>query len=800
MLSQPDRNLVQRDKSIPGLKTLLDSELLLKRLRLSLPKADLRAVQPRYIRYKPGMNCLVAYRLNAGGKWIDVYAKAHGADAVGKLRKAGAKQTTGPFGPGRVALKGCDVVVSFFPNDSKLKRLRRIVNDRFTTKLMARLSLEAPGTGEIHLTPLRYKPERRFVARLEINKKPVALLKMYTRDAFIRSQASTNSIESRGMLRISGRLGKFDRYQLLGFEWLPGKLLTDMIYKNDNAIQAVSETGVALANFHLQRPRGLYMRTRAMRAETLLSRAEWLGYVCPALSEQAKQLAWKLSAWIMSQPEAQYPIHGDFYSQQVLWSKGRVGVIDLDETVMGDSCVDVGLFAAHLERDVLRGDISAASRENFKNAFVEGYRQGGGEVDETNLQMCIAAELFQLSHGPFRACEPDWAARTKAILHRAAALVRSTKPKKKAAPGRPPVTHSPKSSTTALVIDPFNVTKDDAMPTLKHALAPHTAEQLLKRMLANGEPGTGSENQLVAIRAIRYKPGRRCLVEYTLAQNTGDGAQKLITFLGKTRAKRMDTRTFLLNRELWQSGFHHQSIDNISVPRPVGIIPEFKMWFQEKVSGVLATHLIEKENDPGLARRIAEAIHKVHRLTLAPRRRHTMRDELRILHERLPLLTESYPQWTHRLEKILDACDRIGATVTAVEPTCIHRDFYPDQVLVSGDWLYLIDFDLFCLGDPALDAGNFLGHVTEQSLRNLGNPAALAAWENAFVEHFVDLNGDNLRHNIQVYKILTLARHIYISTLFPERRLFTEQLINLCERQLARAISNPKDRVMLMQA
>ena len=75
---------------------------------------------------------------------------------------------------------------------------------------------------------------------------------------------------------------------------------------------------------------------------------------------------------------------------------------------------------------------------------------------------------------------------------------------------------------------------------------------------------------------------------------------------------------------------------------------------------------------------------------------------------------------------MLDACDRLGAGTLKPEPCGIHRDFYADQVIVAGPRICLIDFDLYCEGDPALDIGNFLGHIQEQSLRSLGDPEALA--------------------------------------------------------------------------
>src|SRR5439155_8520258 len=119
------------------------------------------------------------------------------------------------------------------------------------------------------------------------------------------------------------------------------------------------------------------------------------------------------------------------------------------------------------------------------------------------------------------------------------------------------------------------------------------------------------------------------------------------------------------------------------------------------------------------------------------------------------------------------------------EPTTcgIHRDFYADQVIVDGERLFLLDFDLYCEGDPALDIGNFLGHITEQSLRILGDAGALADRERAMEERFVELTG-TAPAAVRAYATLTLVRHVYLSTLSPDRRLFTQSLIELCEERL----------------
>ena len=185
-----------------------------------------------------------------------------------------------------------------------------------------------------------------------------------------------------------------------------------------------------------------------------------------------------------------------------------------------------------------------------------------------------------------------------------------------------------------------------------------------------------------------------------------------------------------------------------------------------------------------IARRIAEAIHKMHRTNLPTDRVHTMADELRILRECFARMSEQMPKWTGRLAKLMVGCEKVGASLATPKACGIHRDFYSSQVIVDGARLWLIDFDCFCSGDPGLDVGNFVGHVTEQALREFGNAAALRDVERAMEDRFVELSGEQVRASVRAYKTLTLARHVYLSTQFPERRHTTQRLLELCEQQL----------------
>jgi hypothetical protein len=333
------------------------------------------------------------------------------------------------------------------------------------------------------------------------------------------------------------------------------------------------------------------------------------------------------------------------------------------------------------------------------------------------------------------------------------------------------------------VTDPFGAAGDAEMPSLAPALDPDEARRQFDEKLGH-LAGEGGRLDLRGIRVTRYKPGRRCVIEYDLDIERAGMPPEEITLLGKVRVRRFGKSGYRLLRAFRETGFGEDAPDGIRVPEPVGTISKFRMWLQRKVPGQAASELLAALGGVELACRIAEAAHKVHRSGVPTERRHTMADELRILHERLPAVGLTEPRWAKRIERLLDACDRLGATTPEPEPCGVHRDFYADQVLVDGSQLNLIDFDLYCEGPPALDIGNFLGHVTEQSLRDLGDPEMLADVEEALEERFVELSGEETRQRVRAYKILTLARHVHLSTLFPERRPFTESLLELCEEQL----------------
>jgi hypothetical protein len=332
------------------------------------------------------------------------------------------------------------------------------------------------------------------------------------------------------------------------------------------------------------------------------------------------------------------------------------------------------------------------------------------------------------------------------------------------------------------VHDPFNAIHDELLPSLRIALDPERARHEFKRRLSRLS-GDG-KLRLHAVRVTRHKPGRRCVVEYDVEVDRPNTPKEMVTLIGKTRARRSGNEGFRMQENFWSVGFNATTADEISVPEPIGVLSDLQMWFQRKVRGSAAESLLRGPAGPSVARRIAEAIHKVHGAKVPTDKQHTIEDELRILRDCLSQVATLRPDWASRLQRVLGGCERLAANTPFSTPCGIHRDFYSSQVIVDGTRLWLLDFDLYCSGDRGLDVGNFIGHITEQSLREFGDSQRLAEVERVLEERFLALAGSSVRHAVYTYTMLTLARHIFLSTKFAERQHLTHALLSLCEERL----------------
>ncbi len=762
--SADDAAVITRDKALKGLPLLFTPALLAHAIERHCPRLTISSLKPTYIRYKPGMNCLIGYDMQVGSDMHWVHAKAFTSTDQHKRDKALQHEaTTGPLGVSRFVIGEADIIVSFFPNDLKLRGLKRLNGAALQQRLIKRIFSDRPDLWDGDISMIRYKPERRLVAQLLIEGESKAVIKMHTGNSYTRLRDATRSFKSKEPLKVARRIDHTDRYRVIAFDWLPGDLLSESLYNGAVSPDDLLMVGKALTQIHAQHPDRLPRTSHEMEAAHLFAVARQVGQLCPSLDSVLKRTATHLSNHLLHTPRTYASIHGDFYAKQILLQDGKVGVLDFDESAFGNPLIDIGNFIAHMERDRERYGVPTHLIEQHTEAFLEGYCAQGTMPSRESVNLFAAEQLFKLLPHPFRFREPNWPQRIETLLNRIQAL--------SAHAGR---------STFYL---PSQYPEDPAMPFLEDALTAAAIITPLQQALQQFDP----EINLFSLETphlCRHKPGRRALVAYSAHLQKKDGTLIEQTLLGKIRAKGLDQTTYRLMQTMWQGDFNERNGDGLYVPRPAGALPAFNMWLQEKIDGETTTQFLQKPTGIQIAEAAARALHKLNTRGPAPERQHTLQDELEILQDRLGKASQQFPDWSRRIDAVGDACVQLAAALPPTDPCPIHRDFYPDNLLVASEGLYLLDLDLYTLGNPALDAGNFIGHITEYSLRTLRDPDGLLPFETAFVDTYAALTGSHIRESIDIYKTLTLARHIQISSLFPDRRLFTEAILTCCEQRL----------------
>ncbi len=147
------------------------------------------------------------------------------------------------------------------------------------------------------------------------------------------------------------------------------------------------------------------------------------------------------------------------------------------------------------------------------------------------------------------------------------------------------------------------------------------------------------------------------------------------------------------------------------------MIASLRMWLAAQVAGVSAMGLLAGRDGAVTGCGSPRSPPNSTAPAYWARRRHTLADELRILQSGCTSSPARSPGGRTRLRTYSRSV--AAWQVNSHRPSCgIHRDYYPDQVLIDGGRAYLLDLDLHSEGDGALDVGNCVGHITEYALRS----------------------------------------------------------------------------------
>lgn len=420
MLRDDDAALVARDRRLPGLAFLLDADAFAAAIRRAVPGAEIGRAEAFYLRYKPGTNCVCCYRVWTGPESTMVYAKAFapGDPGLHKVHHPVVEGGLGAGAPGTILLAEQAVRMWAFPNDQRIRALARLGSDARRRRLLKRIVPDRPAWWSAGVEPLAYKPDRRFVGRLDVAGRPAAVLRLYTGAGFARAVARARFVAAAAESVLPAVHGISERHRAIVYGWIEGRSLLDDLLDGAFRADRFAAAGAALARLHRLAPGELPRQAAEDEASTVRAAAAEVAGLVPELAPRARALGEALAAEL-GEERATATVHGDFYPKQVVASPSGVGLIDLDAACAGDPGRDLGAFLAHLERYGLGGRIAAALPGPAGSALLDGYRGEGQRVEPARVRLQMAASLLRLASHPFRRREEGWRSRLTTMLEAA---------------------------------------------------------------------------------------------------------------------------------------------------------------------------------------------------------------------------------------------------------------------------------------------------------------------------------------------------------------------------------------------
>ena len=409
MLSNHDRQVVARETDLPGMALLLDSDRLRIAFGHAWPEDRLERLANTYLNYKPAVRCLAGYTGATATGPLLLHAKAFTSGEYTQIpRAADARDETTASAP--CLLDDLRIGVWRFPEDRRLAGLSVLASpERRAHWLRKRVPDELALSGS-RLETLRYKPERRYVGKLTSDHAE-ALAKVYDPWDFENAWRAAKAVQTwtaRDPLQLSHPLGRSKGRGIIVSRWLEGQPLDAEALGAESQTHRLREVGAALAEFHGQAPGTLARVSREDEALAVLAAANSAAWLCPDLAHALRRLALQVAAELLAEPTELRPIHGDFSADQVVLGVNGIGIIDYDQTRLGDPAADLGSFIARLEWNEACGSLPAGRAQQIAESLIEGYcgQTRSSQPSQTNVY--VAAGLLRLAPQSFRSRLADW--------------------------------------------------------------------------------------------------------------------------------------------------------------------------------------------------------------------------------------------------------------------------------------------------------------------------------------------------------------------------------------------------------
>ncbi|HET9221777.1 MAG TPA: phosphotransferase [Roseiflexaceae bacterium] len=285
---------------------------------------------------------------------------------------------------------------------------------------------------------------------------------------------------------------------------------------------------------------------------------------------------------------------------------------------------------------------------------------------------------------------------------------------------------------------------EQALEILPQLTDPVEARDLLERSIR----ACSRAYRDLRIRACRpevlnYKPGSRCTLRYHLKYDVADADQGWpATVIAKVYRAHKGQQAYEGMAELWGSPLSRSAAVRIS--EPLAYVPKLKLLVQaplaeeQTLEEFLRSTL--RAGTPAawarLERFVRTAAIGLAELHLSGARAEATRvwdERITEIPEQLERIAVVAPELVEALTPLFEHMQAFAAAHPAEPLVPSHGSFDSDQVLIGGEEISFIDFDNFCMAEPALDVSHFRAAIMDSGMklideRTLRDPVACRAY------------------------------------------------------------------------
>ena len=227
---------------------------------------------------------------------------------------------------------------------------------------------------------------------------------------------------------------------------------------------------------------------------------------------------------------------------------------------------------------------------------------------------------------------------------------------------------------------------------------------------------------------LSYKPGSRCIIRYDLQYSPSSdpsdrNSEVMIGKVYRKGSKAQNAYEGMLT--LWHSPLMHG--DEVTIAEPIAVFPDSKMMLQTLIPGERSLEDLlrsvvgkpEKEEEEKLyhyMRKTAIGLAAFHRSGASYGEHVELGERFADLHKLTHRLAVLLPEFEESILPLLQQLETLATLYPEEQAVPTHGTFNPEQVLIDGELIGFIDFDDYCMAEPALDVGLFLSAIKDTGM------------------------------------------------------------------------------------